>query len=305
VGRGLEIFMSNHSSISTFEQLKAAVTKGDKWKGELVSTTKTGQTFIFSLSANPVENDFGFITNHVILGQDVTPFRETEKKLKNAVEEKSVLLSELHHRVKNNLAIISGLMQLQAFSEPDENVQSKLFSSVGRVQTMASMHELLYESGSFSKVEFGKNVKKIVSTTSKVYYDIGKDIKVKLDVESVKLNINQAHPCSLILNEVITNAYKHAFKGREQKAGKIYIQLYTQKNHVFISIVDNGIGLPSDLDVDTDNETQYLGTTLLKTLVSQLNGSYQYTSDCFGTTFTLNFKKEDVKGSASAGFTRS
>jgi two-component sensor histidine kinase len=277
--------MSNHSSISTFEQLKAAVTKGDKWKGELVSTTKTGQTFIFSLSANPVENDFGFITNHVILGQDVTPFRETEKKLKNAVEEKSVLLSELHHRVKN--------------------VQSKLFSSVGRVQTMASMHELLYESGSFSKVEFGKNVKKIVSTTSKVYYDIGKDIKVKLDVESVKLNINQAHPCSLILNEVITNAYKHAFKGREQKAGKIYIQLYTQKNHVFISIVDNGIGLPSDLDVDTDNETQYLGTTLLKTLVSQLNGSYQYTSDCFGTTFTLNFKKEDVKGSASAGFTRS
>tara|TARA_R100000479_G_scaffold175842_2_gene127985 strand:- start:362 stop:1042 length:681 start_codon:yes stop_codon:yes gene_type:complete len=224
-------------------------------------------------------------------------------KLKSAVEEKTVLLSELHHRVKNNLAIISGLIQLQAFNEPDEAVQSKLLSSVGRVQTMASMHELLYESGSFSKVDFGQNVAKIVNSIGKMYYEKNKQITVNMDIEPVKLNINQAHPCSLILNEVITNAYKHAFNSIEKSgSGKIHIQIYTQKKSIYISIVDNGIGLPWDLKADIEKQSLHLGSTLLNTLVSQLNGSYQYTSDKYGTTFTLNFSREDIRGAANAAF---
>mgnify|MGYP003110106646 CR=1 FL=1 len=303
VGKGLELFKSDYSTINKYKELRDAVFKGDKWEGELVNKKRDGESFIFSASVSPVENDFGFITNFVILGQDVTPFRETEMKLKSAVEEKTVLLSELHHRVKNNLAIISGLIQLQAFNEPDEAVQSKLLSSVGRVQTMASMHELLYESGSFSKVDFGQNVAKIVNSIGKMYYEKNKQITVNMDIEPVKLNINQAHPCSLILNEVITNAYKHAFNSIEKSgSGKIHIQIYTQKKSIYISIVDNGIGLPWDLKADIEKQSLHLGSTLLNTLVSQLNGSYQYTSDKYGTTFTLNFSREDIRGAANAAF---
>ena len=294
---GLEMFRSSLVHKQQYKALRKAIVGGKEWKGELMNGKKEGGTFVFSATLTPVRNEYDTITNFIIVGQDVTPFRNTEKQLKMAVEEKTVLLSELHHRVKNNLAIISGLMQLQAFTEVDLSVQGKLYSSVGRVQAMASMHELLYESGSFSKLEFGQNLKKIVTSISKMYYELTQKIAVKMDVEPVQLNINQAHPCSLIMNEVITNAYKHAFTKAE--SGKIRIQLYTQGESVYISIADNGSGLPEDFDVDKDKT---LGNTLLKTLVKQLNGAYQYISDEGGTTFTLSFTKEDIKGSANANF---
>lgn len=300
-GKELGMFKVHFAAYDEFQKLRQAIVKGTEWKGELLKAKKSGERFMFSASVSPVRNDYGYITNFIIVGQDITPFRETERKLKTAVEEKTVLLSELHHRVKNNLAIISGLIQLQAFSESDNRVKSKLLSSVGRVQTMASMHELLYESGSFSKLEFGENVRKIVTTISKMYYDQAKNIEVRLDVESVSLNINQAHPCSLIINEVITNAFKHAFN-KNGKKGKIIIQLYTQSKTVYLSIMDNGIGLPEDFE-EEDQAEKYLGSTLLKTLVQQLYGTYSYSSDAEGTTFTLKFDKEDVKGTANSSLT--
>ena len=297
-GRGLELFKPDLSSRKEYSELRKSINRGEEWKGELENCKKSGEIFIFSASITPVRNEYDLITNFIIVGQDVTPFRETEKQLKSAVEEKTVLLSELHHRVKNNLAIISGLMQLQAFTEDNKEVQGKLYSSVGRVQTMASMHELLYESGSFSKLEFGQNLKKIVSSISKMYYDEGKKVEVTFDVEAVQLNINQAHPCSLLLNEVITNSFKHAFKDLEK--GKIHIQLYAKEKTVYISIFDNGRGLPEGFDTKTTDEG--LGNTLLNTLVRQLGGSFQYASGSGGTTFTLTFKKDDIKGSANATF---
>ncbi len=297
IGRGLDMFKSSMDYQQQYAELRNAIAHGEEWKGELINNKKRGGTYVFSAKLTPVRNEYEFITSFIIVGQDITPFRETEKELKKAVEEKTVLLSELHHRVKNNLAIISGLMQLQAFTEGNESVQSKLYSSVGRVQAMANMHELLYESGSFSQLEFGQNLQKIVTSISKMYYELTQKIDVKLDVESVMLNINQAHPCSLIMNEVITNAYKHAFTKAE--SGKIRIQLYNQEQTVYISISDNGSGLPEDFELNRDKT---LGKTLLKTLVNQLNGSYQYISDEGGTTFTLRFNKENIKGASGANF---
>lgn len=297
LGCGLEKFKSSLDYQQQYTELRNAITNGEEWKGELINNKKRGGTFVFSATLTPVRNEYDFITSFIVVGQDITPFRDTEKELKKAVEEKTVLLSELHHRVKNNLAIISGLMQLQAFTEGNESVQSKLYSSVGRVQAMANMHELLYESGSFSQLEFGQNLQKIVASISKMYYELTQKIDVKLDVESVMLNINQAHPCSLIMNEVITNAYKHAFTKAE--SGKIRIQLYNQEQMVYISISDNGSGLPEDFEL---NREKTLGNTLLKTLVNQLNGSYQYISDESGTTFTLRFRKENIKGASGANF---
>lgn len=111
---------------------------------------------IFTAKISPVNINRDDSVDFIVVGHDITSFRETEIKLEQAVQEKSILLSELHHRVKNNLAIISGIMQLQAFDENDDDLKTKLFSSVGRVKTLASMHELLYESSSFTMLEFGK-----------------------------------------------------------------------------------------------------------------------------------------------------
>ena len=211
VGKEFGFLISDLASHEEYEQILQALKAGVSWKGELVNTKKNGEWYIFTAKISPVNISEEDTVDFIVVGHDITSFRETEIKLEQAVQEKSILLSELHHRVKNNLAIISGIMQLQAFDENDGELKTKLFSSVGRVKTLASMHELLYESSSFTLLEFGKNISKIVDTVAEMFEKEDAKVQVNYDLEPIILNINQAHPCALILNEVITNSYKKAF----------------------------------------------------------------------------------------------
>ena len=279
-------------------ELKRAIKAGKSWKGELKSLRNSGESFAVSVHVSPVTDDLGFVTNFVVVAQDISSFKATKEQLKNATEENKVLLSELHHRVKNNLAIITGLMQLQAFNEEDEIIQNRLFSSVSRVQTMAAMHELLYETESFVRLNFGENLKNIVSSVSKMYHAVSANVYIKMDIEAVELNINQAHPCSLIVNEVVSNVFKHAFDTSTINS-MLALRLCTKNEVVFLEVEDNGKGLPAGFEKYNQDAT--LGFKLLITLVRQLNGEYQYRqNEKGGTTFTLSFQKEEVKGPNTA-----
>lgn len=298
VGRGPGFLSSDITSSDNFHEMQEAIIKGTVWKGELVKRKKNGRKFIFSASLSPIENESGFITNFIIMGQDITPFRETQEQLRKALEEKEVLLAELHHRVKNNLAVVSGLMQLQAFNEENENVQEKLFSGAGRIKAMSAMHELLYESKSLKRIRFDKVVEKVVQFVSGLYKN-NAVIKLKWNLEPVELNINQAHPCTLIVYEVISNAYKHAF-GNSQN-GEINVKLYERESTVFLSVSDNGKGLPMDYKMLGSRQST-TGYELINTLNKQLNGHYNYQSEKNGTSFILRFNKEDTKGISNANF---
>lgn len=296
VGRGPGFLSSDITSTDEFHELQNAILKGITWKGELVKRKRNGKRFIFSGSLSPIENDTGFITNFIIVGQDITPFKESQEQLRVALEEKEVLLSELHHRVKNNLAVVSGLMQLQAFNEEDEKVQNKLFSGAGRIKAMSAMHELLYESKSLRHIMLDSIIEKVVQFVSG-YYKNHSDIKLLWNLEPVELNINQAHPCTLILYEVISNAYKHAFEFVDE--GEILIKLYERADSVFISVTDDGKGLPMDYK-KLGGRHSTTGYELINTLVRQLGGKYSYESEVYGTRFFLRFDKEDIKGISNA-----
>lgn len=296
IGRGPGFLSSDITSSDRFYELEEAILKGTTWKGELIKRKKNGTKFIFSASLSPVENDEGFITNFIIMGQDITSFRETQEKLKNALEEKNVLLSELHHRVKNNLAVVSGMMQLQAFNENDDNLKSKLFSSAGRIKAMATMHELLYESKSLNRISFDQVIGRIVQHVSGVHKNEVK-VELKWDLDEVELNVNQAHPCTLIMYEVISNAYKHAFKSLEN--GKIEIQMHSLNDEIIISIRDNGIGMKKNY-LELGKQKSSTGYQLLNSLLKQLRANYRYFSDDTGTRFLLNFKKENIRGISNA-----
>ncbi|MBO6793853.1 MAG: PAS domain S-box protein [Balneolaceae bacterium] len=295
IGKELGYLISDLASHEEHEQILQSIKAGVSWKGELVNIKKNGEWYIFTAKVSPVSINSGSAVDFIIVGHDITSFRETEIKLEQAVQEKSILLSELHHRVKNNLAIISGIMQLQAFDEGDEEVKTKLFSGVGRVKTLATMHELLYESSSFTMLEFGKNICKIVNTVASMFESQESKLKVNYNLEPILLNINQAHPCALILNEVITNSYKKAAKLVE-KAPELNIKLVCYGKKVMIELKDNIGSLPEGYTSDK----QPLSFQLIKTLVRQLNGKYNYLTDDFGTLFTLAFDKEHLKGTGNA-----
>lgn len=187
---------------------------------------KTDETTFWSqTSLVPVRDKGGTITHYVAISRDITDHIEKEKKLRNSVEEKEVLLSEIHHRVKNNLALVSGMLQMQVFNEEDEKVLSKLNNSMLRVGTMASIHELLYESNNFSRLEFSKIIHKLIEATHDSF-SAGKEIDIEIHTEPFQLDINQAVPCALIINEAVTNTYKHALKA-EIAAG--YGPIFTVK----------------------------------------------------------------------------
>jgi len=210
-----------------------------------------------------------------------------QHELEESLEEKETLLSEIHHRVKNNLAVISGMLHIQSFNESDKDIQEKLLNSTLRVKSMANIHEQLYQSKNFSKMEFDEGLKKLIEAILSTINHT-KRVDVHYDLDKIHLNISQAVPCSLIVNEVVTNSLKHAFN--DQDSGEIEIILKKSGDRVNFKIKDNGIGFSEPVDDEATSGS--IGLELIQTLTKQLNGEYFYTSlpEGKGTIFEITFR---------------
>ena len=254
--------------------------------------TKDGTTFPYLYTATRFEGDRK--TYLIVTGQDISKLQQYQDKLTQSLQEKKVLLAEIHHRVKNNLAIISGLLQLEAFKAEDPDTQKILQNSQLRIQSMATIHEMLYEAESFNNLSFDGFVKKMINATEDTFNQPDLDVTFDLDVNILDLNINQAIPCGLLINELVTNAYKHAFP--ETKKGTIWITANEIQDEIVIKIKDDGRGLSSDFSLDTASS---LGFTLINTLIQQLDADIDIDSQN-GTTVTFSFQKEHKKGAGSS-----
>ena len=225
--------------------------------------------------------------------KDLVKSEKKSNKNKKLLEEKETLLMEIHHRVKNNLAVVSGILQLQAMSVSDEQVQEKLFASTSRIKTMATIHELLYKSASFTDLKLNENIELLISSITDTYQG-SVSLETLYDLDAVELNINQAIPFSLIVNEVVTNVLKHAYDYGE--SGTLNVSLHEENGDVKLKIRDNGKGLPDGFEDQTHDGS--LGMKLIETLASQLDGDYTYESLDNGAEFKLTFKKQQFEASA-------
>jgi len=217
---------------------------------------------------------------------DVTERKEIEDKIRSSLKEKEVLLQEIHHRVKNNLQIISSLLNLQSRHVKDKEDLGMFQESRSRVRSMALVHEKLYRSKNFADVDFKEYIQSLSHLLYQMYGTNPDAVKLEIDVSGVFLDINTAIPCGLLLNELISNSLKHSFpEGRE---GIIRILLHPEKNHKFKLIVsDNGIGLPEDLDI---SKAETLGLQLVSMLTDQLRGSLKIDRNN-GTAFEIIFEE--------------
>jgi len=217
---------------------------------------------------------------------------QSEEQLRASLGEKDILLKEIHHRVKNNLQVISGLLDLQSHHIDDPTGREVYKESQNRVITMALIHEELYQSVNLSQVDFGDYIRNLCQNLMISYGADKRKIKLDVRTEKTDMVVDTAIPCGLIINELITNALKHAFPGKRK--GTISLSFRQQRDKTFVvKVSDNGVGIPRDLDI---TKTTSLGMQLVTVLVGQLGGTLKI-GRREGASFTIKFKEYHEAGS--------
>jgi PAS domain S-box-containing protein len=241
------------------------------------------------------DEESGLFTGVFGVQNDITLRKKAETELQASLREKETLLQEIHHRVKNNLAVVSSLMQLQSFESDNSELKEQLLDSTTRIQSMSMIHESLYQSESFDSLQLSTTIRDLHGFVSSVM-QLKQHVETLFDTDDVTLNINQAVPFSLIVNEVLTNIYKHAF--RNKTSGRIEIQLREcDDGFVELKIRDNGVGLPVDFSLDNISS---LGFQLIRMLTLQLEGQSSLENAAGeGTCFWLKFPKHSGHGAYS------
>ncbi len=217
--------------------------------------------------------------------QDITERKQAEEKILESLQEKEILLSEIHHRVKNNLQVIISLLGMQIDYIKDEKVISAVMESMNRIKSMAFIHQRLYRSTDLAHVDLKGYIRVLADNLIQTYQVSNTGISINLEIDDIFLKIDTAIPCGLILNELISNSLKHAFTNRED--GRISISLSKNEDESLTLIIeDNGIGISKDINLDRQKS---LGLRLVRLLVNQLRGTVKIDRS-EGTKFVINFK---------------
>ncbi len=219
----------------------------------------------------------------LLSARDITARKQAEERIKTSLKEKEVLLKEIHHRVKNNLQIISSLLNLQSGYIQDKHAGEMFKESRNRVKSMALIHEKLYQSKDLARIDFADYIRHLTAHLLRSYSVHSPTVNLKVNVDKVLLDIDTALPCGLIINELVSNALKHAFP--TGKAGEICVDLHKDQEGKLVLVVgDNGTGLPPEFDF---RHTESLGLQLVSTLTDQLEGTLEL-DQSQGTTFKLS-----------------
>jgi PAS domain S-box-containing protein len=263
----------------------ARLRKGERMQHvETVRMRKNGQRLDVSLCISPIKDANGRLIGAATIARDITERKQVEAYLKASLREKEVLLKEIHHRVKNNLQVVSSLLGLQAHVIQDPRLRAPFEESQARIHTMALIHEQLYESGNLAQIDFAEYLRNLATSVVRSSRVGQGRLSLELSVEEVYFPIETAIPCGLLLHELLSNCVKHAFPG--SRSGTIGVTLcrHPQGSYV-LTVRDDGAGLPPGLDVCT---TASLGLRLVHLLARQLHATLTFKSR-EGTTVTLSF----------------
>lgn len=246
-------------------------------------TQKDGKKIIRQILLYPIKD----INNTVIevsgIGFDITENKINEEKITQSLKEKEVLLKEVHHRVKNNMQVISSILNLQSSYVRDNYALNLLKECQNRIKSMAFIHESLYQSKNFESVNFSEYVTTLSKNLVHTYSINTKKIKLILTLDNLILNLDTSIPCGLIINEIMSNSLKYAFP--DNRDGIIFVTLKVVNKKVSIEVGDNGVGIPNNVDI---KNTQTLGLQLVDTLVEQISGTIKLSRNK-GTIFSIEF----------------
>lgn len=225
------------------------------------------------------------------LEQEVLERKRAEEKIKGSLKEKEMLLKEIHHRVKNNLQVVSSMLKIQSEYSQDKKTIDMFQESQNRVRSIALIHEMLYQSKNLSEIDFSEYIQPITANLMRTYGVDPARIRLNINVQGVFMDLDRAIPCGLIINELFSNVLKHAFP--EGRQGEVQIDLFQESSQEFTLLIrDNGVGLPRGMDF---KNTDSLGLQLVNALVDQLGGAIVFEGQV-GTTFRITFHNREIRG---------
>lgn len=231
----------------------------------------------------------GFLVALLIIGWIISLRSSVKNKtedLQESLNDKEILLKEIHHRIKNNLAIMSGLFELQLEGVENEETKKVLRDSQSRLKSMALVHDKLYQTSNLTDIQMSQYITELVRSLRNTFIGMNQEIDLEFDFDDISLDIEQAIPCGLLVNEIVVNAFKHAFNNR--RSGVINISMKRHNGTIKLIIGDNGEGIPDDVDLKNSSS---LGMMLIDTFKKQLGASMEI-SNTNGTQFSITFPTE-------------
>lgn len=229
------------------------------------------------------------------LKYEISENKAVQRELANSLKEKELLLKEVHHRVKNNMQVISSLLNIQAETVADSAFTELLGESQQRIKSMSLIHENLYQSDNLLEIDFEDYINMLANSLHRFYSVPGVIVSLDIQVDNVALDIETAVPCGLIINELISNSLKHAFKGREGK-GQIYVHFRSVGCQYVLTIGDNGGGLPKDFSLDS---TSSMGMEIVTILTQQIDGKLNFENN-EGAHFEIAFPRKEKHDQVAA-----
>lgn len=264
--------------------------KGDPERNIVITTQqyqKNGSLIWVESTVSFIRDKTGKPINILAVSRDITERKEAETKIFNSLQEKEILLKEIHHRVKNNFQIITSLLSLQAENISDEKILDIFQDSQNRIKSMSLIHELMYSTENFIDINLKNYITRLIEFLKSSYSPDDSKITIDLEVEEISLSLDNLIPIGLIINELISNSFKHAFP--DGRKGNIIISLKAFDNENYLlSVKDTGIGLPKDFDLQ---KIKSLGMFLVSTLSKQIDGKLRFSGSDAGTEITIVFLK--------------
>ncbi len=286
IGQNCRFLEGSDCAQPGLQELRSALKNHQSCKISLRNYRKDGSLFWNELSISPIYDDAGKLTHYIGIQTDISDAKCAEEQIKVSLQEKEVLLKEIHHRVKNNLLVVASLLDWQTDYVTDPAILKIFTESQHRIYSMALIHEKLYQSQNLERIDLGEYLKMLTEHLLASFNISHSQIQFQYHLEPILLNIETATPCGLIVGELIANALEHAFK--DAKKGQVWLEVRRNSDsEIRISIRDNGVGFPEGIDF---RNTESLGLQLVCLLTQQVNGTLDLLPNQ-GTEFQLTFSE--------------
>lgn len=280
----IRAFMEQHTEVLRSKQTH---------RFEMPASNPEGKTIWLEMVLNPIQTPQGQPEEVAYMVHDITAAKQSQMRIERSLKEKEVLIKEVHHRVKNNLQVISSIFSLQTTFTKDKKTIALMRESQNRLKTMAYIHESLYQNKDLSRIDFGQYLSVLCNNLALSYGQESENVALDISAPNISLSLDQSISCGLLVNELVSNAYKYAFKQQKKKKDSaITVKAARRGDTISLSVADNGTGIPSGFDF---RNSQTLGLQLVLSLAEQLDGKIKLDSKK-GTKFTLTFKiQHDAK----------
>lgn len=285
LGHNPRMLKSGLTPPEVFVALWDTLSRGGVWQGELHNRKKNGELFLEQAVIAPVLDAQGKTSHYVSINDDITQRKQANLALQTSLRDKVALLHEVHHRVKNNLQIITSLLRLEISRSNQPVTQTVLKDMQGRIYTMALLHESLYRAGTFASVELGSYLRQLATQAFRSQAGLVGDVRLVLELAEVHVGMDQATPCGLLVNELLSNCLKHGFVQGQGGQVTVGLQPATRAGWWCLSVRDTGVGLPPDFEA---RRTLSLGLQLVSDLARQLGGQLMIDSGP-GAVFSVEF----------------